>query len=175
MQFAWMDSPVGAILLAGDGNDIQMIQFGVGRQTKAKPREPQPGWLEDRVPFEEAIEQLTDYFNGSRQQFQMPLAPRGTEFQQRVWAALTLIPYGETVSYGELAREIGKPAAVRAVGAANGANPIGIVIPCHRVIGANGSLTGYGGGIENKAKLLAHEQHNASVRTDPVQFGLDLA
>ena len=172
MRYTWVDSPVGPILLAGDGKEVQIIQFGVGRQTKAKPREPQPGWVEERAPFAEVMSQLTDYFSGSRQQFQMLLAPRGTEFQQRVWTALQLIPYGETVSYGELASAIGKPSAVRAVGAANGANPIGIVIPCHRVIGADGSLTGYGGGIENKAKLLAHERQNASARSAPVQFGL---
>ena len=101
--------------------------------------------------------ELEEYFAGSRRSFTIPLAPRGTPFQLAVWNALLEIPYGDTVSYGDLAFRIGKPAAVRAVGAANGANPIPVIIPCHRVIGSNGSLTGYGGGIERKQWLLALE------------------
>jgi len=102
-------------------------------------------------------EQLTQYFSGKRSTFDLELAPRGTAFQLAVWNALREIPYGDTISYAELARRIGKPSAVRAVGAANGANPIPVIIPCHRVIGSNGTLTGYGGGIERKQWLLAHE------------------
>ena len=102
-------------------------------------------------------DQLTEYFSGKRQTFELELAPRGTPFQLAVWNALLAIPYGDTISYAELARRIGKPAAVRAVGAANGANPIPVIIPCHRVIGSNGTLTGYGGGIERKQWLLALE------------------
>jgi methylated-DNA-[protein]-cysteine S-methyltransferase len=101
--------------------------------------------------------QLQEYFSGKRQAFTFPLAPRGTPFQLAVWNALLEIPYGDTISYAELARRIGKPSAVRAVGAANGANPIPVIIPCHRVIGSNGTLTGYGGGIERKQWLLALE------------------
>ena len=102
-------------------------------------------------------QQLLEYFSGSRKTFDFPLAPKGTEFQLAVWNALLEIPYGDTVTYAELARRIGRPAAVRAVGAANGANPIPVIIPCHRVIGSNGTLTGYGGGVERKQWLLALE------------------
>ena len=116
--------------------------------------DPEPEWAESRAPFKEAVRQLDAYFAGRLRQFDLPLATGGTAFQQRVWRALRDIPYGETVSYGELARHIERPAAVRAVGAANGQNPISIVIPCHRVIGADGSLTGYGGGLERKRHLL---------------------
>lgn len=101
--------------------------------------------------------EIEEYFAGTRREFTIPLAPRGTGFQLAVWNALLEVPYGDTISYAELARRIGRPAAVRAVGAANGANPIPVVIPCHRVIGSNGTLTGYGGGIERKQWLLAHE------------------
>lgn len=107
--------------------------------------------------YQPVIEQLSDYFSGKRKAFELDLAPRGTPFQLAVWNALLEIPYGDTISYAELARRIGKPSAVRAVGAANGANPIPVIIPCHRVIGSNGSLTGYGGGIERKQWLLALE------------------
>ena len=112
----------------------------------------------DPEPFGPAIEQLDEYFSGERQDFDLPLAVAGTTFQQRVWAALREIPYGETESYGELAARIGSPGASRAVGLANGRNPIGIIVPCHRVIGASGSLTGYGGGIERKRQLLDMER-----------------
>ncbi len=99
-------------------------------------------------------EQLREYFAGERERFDVPLAARGTEFQRRVWEALRAIPYGETASYGQIARAVGRPAASRAVGAANGRNPISIVVPCHRVVGAGGALTGYGGGLDRKARLL---------------------
>jgi methylated-DNA-[protein]-cysteine S-methyltransferase len=112
----------------------------------------------------DVAKQLQEYFRGERQSFDLNLAPRGTEFQQAVWRALLRIPYGETRSYADIAREIGRPAAVRAVGAANGANPIPIVIPCHRVVGSNGSLTGFGGGIDTKRWLLAHEARVAGLR-----------
>lgn len=102
--------------------------------------------------------QLKEFFAGERREFDLPLAPKGTEFRRRVWAQLLKIPFGETMSYGQLARRIGNPAACRAVGAANGANPIALIIPCHRVIGANGTLTGYGGGLDLKEKLLAWER-----------------
>jgi methylated-DNA-[protein]-cysteine S-methyltransferase len=111
-----------------------------------------------RTPLlEQAAEELDAYFAGRRQRFQVPLAPEGTPFQRQVWAALTTIPFGATWSYAKLARTVGRPAAVRAVGAANGRNPIALFVPCHRVIGADGSLTGYGGGLPRKRWLLAHE------------------
>lgn len=102
--------------------------------------------------------QIEDFFAGKRQTFEFPLAPKGTEFQKRVWAELLKIPFGETISYGELARRVGNPAASRAVGHANGQNPIAVIVPCHRVIGSNGKLTGYGGGLELKEKLLNWER-----------------
>jgi methylated-DNA-[protein]-cysteine S-methyltransferase len=107
--------------------------------------------------YQPVIDQLREYFAGKRHTFTLELAPRGTEFQRAVWNELLRIGYGETITYAELARRIGKPSAVRAVGAANGANPIPVIVPCHRVIGSNGTLTGYGGGIERKQWLLAHE------------------
>ena len=110
----------------------------------------------------EATRQLQEYFDGERRQFSLPLAPRGTEFQRRVWAALAEIPYGETRSYGELATALGRPGASRAVGMANGRNPISIVVPCHRVVGANGSITGYAGGVERKVYLLDFERQTTA-------------
>jgi len=112
------------------------------------------GWVRDDAAFRSAATQLGEYFAGERQAFDLPLRPEGSEFQQRVWSALCDIPYGRTISYGELALRIGDPGGARAVGAANGQNPISIVVPCHRVIGADGSLTGYGGGLERKRHLL---------------------
>ncbi len=114
--------------------------------------------------LERAAQQLAEYFAGKRREFDLPLAPKGTGFQERAWRALLAIPYGETRTYGEQARAIGRPAASRAVGAANGKNPIAIIIPCHRVIGANGTLTGYGGGLPLKRWLLEHEAKHAGLR-----------
>jgi methylated-DNA-[protein]-cysteine S-methyltransferase len=116
------------------------------------------GAVRDGDPLREARRQLEEYFAGERREFSLTLEPAGTDFQRRVWQALRGIPYGATMSYGELARRIGNPRAVRAVGLANGANPISIIVPCHRVIGADGSLTGYGGGLERKRFLLALER-----------------
>jgi methylated-DNA-[protein]-cysteine S-methyltransferase len=118
---------------------------------------PAPDQRRDDRWFADIVEQLKDYFAGGLTRFDVPLELAGTDFQRRVWSELQRIPYGETISYGELARRLGQPAAVRAVGLANGRNPIAIVVPCHRVIGADGSLTGYGGGLERKAWLLDHE------------------
>jgi methylated-DNA-[protein]-cysteine S-methyltransferase len=119
---------------------------------------PDPGWQEDASELIEPVRQLRAYFAGQLDNFDLALSPQGTPFQQRVWSELCKIPYGETISYGELARRIGNPNASRAVGLANGSNPIPIVIPCHRVIGSNGKLTGYGGGLPIKEKLLALEK-----------------
>jgi methylated-DNA-[protein]-cysteine S-methyltransferase len=121
------------------------------------PFEPPAGGQHDESPFEAVIGELEEYFTGGRKSFDVPLKARGTPFQLKVWAGLREIPYGETISYGELARWIGNPKAVRAVGGANRSNPIAVIVPCHRVIGANGTLTGYGGGLDRKAKLLALE------------------
>lgn len=154
MQYTTIDSPIGPLLLGGGAGALRLLWFVRGRQEAT----PDPSWTEARAPFRGAIDQLTAYFAGRLRTFDLALDPAGTPFQQRVWRALLDIPYGETESYGALARRIGEPKAVRAVGLANGANPIAIVIPCHRVIGANGSLTGYGGGLPNKRALLDLEQ-----------------
>jgi methylated-DNA-[protein]-cysteine S-methyltransferase len=148
-----IDSPIGRLLLAGDDSSLIQVCF----QSGPRPQQPAKDWIADGAPFRAAIAQLGEYFAGERRRFELPLAPRGTEFQRQVWRALTEIPYGKTVSYGELARRIGKPSAPRAVGLANGANPLPIIVPCHRVIGADGSLTGFGGGLPIKRKLLALE------------------
>lgn len=149
-----IQSPVGPLLLAGDARTLRVLWFGSGRKASG----PAPSWVESGEPFRDVAQQLTEYFAGRRTRFDVAVEPRGTPFQQRVWRALLDIPYGETTSYGELARRIGDARAVRAVGLANGANPIAIVIPCHRVIGANGALTGFGGGLPTKRALLDLEQ-----------------
>ncbi len=154
MQYTTLDSPIGPLLLAGDAQALRLLWFVRGRQVVT----PDPSWTEARPPFRDAIDQLRAYFAGRLRTFELTLDPAGTPFQQRVWKALLDIPYGETESYSALARRIGDVKAVRAVGLANGANPISIVIPCHRVIGANGSLVGYGGGLPNKRALLDLER-----------------
>jgi methylated-DNA-[protein]-cysteine S-methyltransferase len=142
-------SPIGPLGIEATADAVTRIWF---HATGAVARRIPDG------PIAAAKLQLDEYFEGRRKQFTLPLAPEGTPFQQHVWQALTTIPYGETTSYGVLARRIGKPAAVRAVGAANGQNPIPIVIPCHRVIGSNGKLVGFGGGLQTKQFLLRLEQ-----------------
>jgi methylated-DNA-[protein]-cysteine S-methyltransferase len=118
------------------------------------PTAPRPEWVEDAGPFGQVTRQLDEYFAGDRTEFDLPLHPIGTPFQLEVWEALTAIPYGEVRSYGQVAEQLGRPGASRAVGLANGRNPIAVIVPCHRVIGASGSLTGYGGGIHRKRLLL---------------------
>lgn len=154
MSYTQIESPVGPLLLVADGAGVRQILFVNGRH-RARP---DPAWKEDAAPLAKTVSQLRSYFEGEREEFDLPLAPEGTAFQQEVWRRLCEIPYGETISYGELARRIGNPQASRAVGLANGSNPIPIVIPCHRVIGSNGKLTGYGGGLPIKEKLLALER-----------------
>lgn len=157
-----MPSPIGELTLTANDDGITGILFETNRH--AKPRLDE--WTradrsEDRpatIALSAVRSQLDEYFRGERRDFDLPLAPRGTEFQRRVWNALREIPFGRTVSYIDIARRLGDPAAVRAVGAANGRNPIPIVVPCHRVIGADGSLVGFGGGMERKRWLLAHER-----------------
>ncbi|HSR66219.1 MAG TPA: methylated-DNA--[protein]-cysteine S-methyltransferase [Xanthomonadaceae bacterium] len=149
-----MPSPVGVLLLAADAAGLCLVEFPDPRH----PVAPQAGWREgDDAVLEETRRQLGEYFAGTRRDFELPLAPRGTPFQHDVWRALATIPYGTTISYAELAARIGQPAAMRAVGAANGRNPLPIVVPCHRVIGADGSLTGFGGGLPTKRFLLRLE------------------
>ena len=166
MHYRLVDSPVGRLLLARDDEGLRLIQFAgppdVGADLKVAPyarSEPASSWQwADEAAFADVTAQLEEYFAGYRRQFTLPLAPEGTPFQQRVWKALLDIPYGETISYGELAARIGQRSASRAVGLANGSNPLPIVIPCHRVIGSNGKLTGYGGGLPVKQQLLALER-----------------
>jgi methylated-DNA-[protein]-cysteine S-methyltransferase len=151
--FTCLDSPVGALFLTSNGEAITELFM---EKHKGEPK-PINRWRRDDNLFREAADQLRAYFAGELTDFDLPLATTGAPFQQRVWAELRKIPYGSTVSYGELARRMGAPKASRAVGAANGGNPISIIIPCHRVIGSNGKLTGYGGGIERKKFLLEFE------------------
>lgn len=146
-------SPVGDLLLTGDGEALTGLFLSGSRSSAA----PDPGWRHDRGPFRAAIAQLDAYFSGGCRAFDVPLAPRGTPFQLRVWQALLDIAYGQTATYGAIALRIGCPGGARAVGLANGKNPISIIVPCHRVIGGDASLVGYGGGIERKRWLLAHE------------------
>jgi methylated-DNA-[protein]-cysteine S-methyltransferase len=151
---ALVDSPVGPLRLAADETALRLIEFPDPRH----PLAPGDDWAEgDNAILAMTRTQLGDYFAGRRRTFDLPLAPRGTEFQQRVWMALRTIPYGATISYRNLADRIGQPSAMRAVGAANGRNPLPIVVPCHRVIGADGSLTGFGGGLPTKRFLLELE------------------
>ena len=145
-SFTQIESPLGPLLLSSNEAGLCEIQFVNGRHSARV----EPEWHENAAALKEPVRQLRAYFAGELEDFDLPLAPRGTEFQQNVWAELCKIPYGETISYGELARRIGNPNASRAVGLANGSNPIPVVIPCHRVIGANGKLTGYGGGLPIK-------------------------
>jgi methylated-DNA-[protein]-cysteine S-methyltransferase len=152
--YTHVESPVGPLLLVADEAGLRRIDFVLGRH----PATVDPAWQESSAGFDETIRQLKGYFAGTRKEFTVPLAPEGTDFQRQVWKSLCDIPYGDTLSYGELARRIGNPNASRAVGLANGSNPIPIIIPCHRVIGSNGKLTGYGGGLPIKEKLLALER-----------------
>ena len=154
-RWAHMDSPVGPLLLATEDDvGLRAIDFLNGRRNT----KPDASWIEDNRALLPVIHQLQAYFAGELEKFDVELAPEGTQFQQKVWSELCDIAYGKTISYGKLAGRIGNPKASRAVGLANGSNPIPIIIPCHRVIGSNGKLTGYGGGLEIKAKLLALEQ-----------------
>jgi methylated-DNA-[protein]-cysteine S-methyltransferase len=165
-----METPIGALRLLAEDDALVGIDF-VGRAAKASSR---AGPVEvalyagDHPVLAQARRQLAEYFAGERTAFELPLRARGTDFQERVWATLAGIPYGQTRSYREIAVEIGRPGAVRAVGAANGRNPIPIVIPCHRVIGADGSLTGYGGGMAIKTWLLRHERAVVEARGEPL-------
>ena len=156
-------SVAGALVLAGDGEHLQHLNFVNGRH----PLQIRDDWQRDPSPFIGVKAQLADYFAGRRRTFDVALDPAGTPFQVRVWAALQEIPYGRVVSYQWVAERIGTPNAMRAVGAANGRNPISIIIPCHRVIGKHGGLTGYGGGLDLKQRLLKLENPQADLPFDP--------
>ena len=155
VYYTWFDSPVGSLLLAGSSAGLKLVRFAVGNRA----RSVDPEWQVDNAVFVEVVDQLQSYFAGDRKNFELDLVLEGTDFQKKVWTALQEIPYGETISYKKLAEIVGSPKAVRAVGAANGANPIPIIIPCHRVIGHDGSLTGFGGGLPLKKQLLELESN----------------
>lgn len=159
ISYTQIDSPIGPLVLAADDAGLRRIDFMSSK--RAQP--PDPSWQEDARPLKEVIRQLRAYFAGKLETFDLPLAPQGTEFQSKVWRHLLDIPFGETISYGQLAHRIGNPNASRAVGLANGSNPIPIIIPCHRVIGSNGKLTGYGGGLPIKETLLALERRQLTL------------
>ncbi len=159
MYYCYTNSPIGELLLAGDQDALTMIGFPKGSMR----RDPEPDWIFNEKPFAEAMRQLDEYFGGERRDFDLPLKLDGTEFQLLVLKQLQKIPYGETTSYGDIAKRIGRPKASRAVGAANGRNPIPIVVPCHRVIGSHGDLTGFGGGLDTKEALLRLEAENTSL------------
>lgn len=152
MYYTTLETPVGKLLLTADASALTGVYF-------ADRHALDNAWVEapNQAVLVQAATQLMEYFSSKRDSFELPLAASGTEFQRQVWQALRAIPYGETRSYADIAKAIGRPLAVRAVGAANGANPISIIIPCHRVVGSNGRLTGYAGGMERKQQLLALE------------------
>ncbi|HET8942437.1 MAG TPA: methylated-DNA--[protein]-cysteine S-methyltransferase [Rudaea sp.] len=158
MYYDYLQTPVGRLLLALDGQGLRHVDFESGRHPVAIGED----WERGPGALHEARAQLCAYFDGRLQEFDLPLAPQGTEFQQQVWLELLRIPYATTINYGELARRLGDAKASRAVGAANGRNPLPIIVPCHRVIGADGSLTGFGGGLPVKRFLLDHEQRNST-------------
>jgi methylated-DNA-[protein]-cysteine S-methyltransferase len=153
IRYRTIDSPIGLLTLAGHGSELSNLRM------MDQTHEPDRGdWIPDELAFPDAVEQLEAYFAGELREFNLGLDMTGTAFQRRVWKALQTIPYGQTRSYGEIAEQIGSPNASRAVGLANGRNPVAIVVPCHRVIGANGSLTGFGGGLARKSALLDLER-----------------
>jgi methylated-DNA-[protein]-cysteine S-methyltransferase len=156
IHYRTIESPIGLLTLAG--RDSALTNLRMVDQTYEPSR---VGWMLDHDAFADAVEQLEAYFAGELTDFDIEMDMRGTEFQQRVWKALLTIPYGETRSYGEIAEQVGAPGAARAVGLANGHNPIAIIVPCHRVVGASGSLTGYGGGLDRKKTLLDLEKRQS--------------
>lgn len=163
MQYGFCDSAHGPLLIAIERDGLRHVEFVQGE----RPVQPAPEWRRDDLALAPFVEQFEAYFAGRLRRFDLPMAARGTPFQQSVWRALCDIPYGETVSYLDIANAIGNPKAVRAVGAANGQNPLSIIVPCHRVIGRNGALTGYGGGLPIKRWLLALEQSGQSFELTP--------
>lgn len=159
MYYTEYNSPIGQLLLVGDDHSLHKILF----PQKQCASEPESNWESNPTPFNHLIKELDAYFSGKLQKFTVPLSPAGTEFQHSVWQALQTIDYGDKCSYRDIATLIGKPTASRAVGSANGANPIPIIIPCHRVVGSNGTLTGFAGGLHTKHWLLTHEAGEQSL------------
>jgi|HubBroStandDraft_6_1064221.scaffolds.fasta_scaffold555345_2 methylated-DNA-[protein]-cysteine S-methyltransferase len=159
LMYTTIESPIGELLLLGDDHALHGLYMQSGR----KPIAIAPAWEHTETPFAAVATQLEEYFSGRRHTFDVALEMHGTPFELRVWSGLREIPYGETMSYGELASRIGQPTGARAVGLANGRNPISVIVPCHRVIGADGSLTGYGGGLERKRILLELERGQAQL------------
>lgn len=167
-RYSRVDSPVGKLLLVGERDGARLLLRGVYFENAPHAASAIPtGALEDDLAFAEVRAQLEAYFAGRRTAFELTLAPVGTEFQRQVWQALATIPYGTTTTYAEIARSVGKPRAVRAVGAANGRNPLSIIVPCHRVVGQDGTLTGYAGGLPNKRHLLDLESSRTLSPRDP--------
>lgn len=165
LSYTYMDSPVGPLTLVGDKDALHILNF----PSTTSNAELKPEWQKTDAPFTEVIKQLTAYFAGDLRQFDLPLYFSGTDFQNRVWRQLATIPFGETRSYGQMATGLGSPGASRAVGSANNKNPLAIILPCHRVIGADGSMVGFGGGLPIKTFLLTHE---AEVTGAPIQLSL---
>lgn len=158
-HYTYMDTPLGLLLLAGCAKGLRMISFPRGSQA----RKPLPEWQADKHMFAQAQSELDDYFKGNLHTFSVPMILEGSDFQKRVWEALQKVPYGELASYGDIAKTLDKPGAARAVGGANNANPIPIIVPCHRIIGADKSLTGFGGGLPTKQFLLNLEAKYAVI------------
>ncbi len=166
MYYTWYDAPFTRLQIAGTDEGLKLVLFANGKHV----REPIPDdWTEAPDQLAEVTRQLDAYFAGELNEFDIPLAAAGTDFQKRVWKVLATIPYGETMYYGQVAKIIGQPTASRAVGAANGQNPISIIVPCHRVIGKSGKLVGFGGGVCTKQQLLEHESQFAP-NAEPVLF-----
>jgi methylated-DNA-[protein]-cysteine S-methyltransferase len=157
--FCYVESPIGRLMLTTDGTALTGLYMNLYRNKPSKLPGVGDDWIQNATidPLPAAARQLKEYFAGKRREFDLPLRMEGTEFQQRVWRELTKIPFGETRSYGQLAQRLNNPNGSRAVGLANGRNPIAVIVPCHRVIGADGSLTGFGGGLDRKEWLLTHE------------------
>jgi methylated-DNA-[protein]-cysteine S-methyltransferase len=162
--FCYVESPIGRLMLTSDGAALTGLYMNLYRNKPTKLPNLSDDWVQNATigPLPAAMRQLKEYFAGTRSEFDLPLKMIGSEFQQQVWRELTKIPFGQTWSYGQLAKRIGNPNGSRAVGLANGRNPIAIIVPCHRVIGADGSLTGFGGGLERKEWLLTHEGYPAT-------------
>ncbi len=165
-HYDYVSTPIGDMLIAGCKDYVRFVSFPDAPEgsTGHTPRQPLPQWQRDGTMFTQAERELTEYFAGKRTEFTVPLKPEGTEFQMSAWRALQKIPFGQTRSYGQQAALVGNPKASRAVGGANNANPIPVIIPCHRVIGANGAMTGFGGGIPTKEFLLELEGRTSGTR-----------
>ncbi len=164
--YDYLDTPIGCLLLAGCARYLRFVSFPEAAKGHKGhiPRTPLPSWTQDRSKFTQARQELSEYFAGARTQFTVPIKLSGTDFQRAVWQALLDVPYGETCSYGDIAHAINNPKSSRAVGGANNANPIPVIVPCHRIIGADKSMTGFGGGIPTKEFLLDLEGRVAGTR-----------